>query len=65
MPTIPRLHVDSDGANLAWAAGLLIRARAGEIVHVTAMKRLAKLMNNSVIGASKLLHFAVPATQPI
>lgn len=57
MPTI--LDFRSDG--FIEAVGFLERARAQELLSVNELSELAKLVNNSMVGASKLLHFAAPS----
>jgi hypothetical protein len=57
MPTI----LDFVSRDFEKGVAYLERARTGERLSVSELKGLAKIVNNSTVGASKLLHFACPA----
>ncbi|KDP87783.1 hypothetical protein CF70_034285 [Cupriavidus sp. SK-3] len=60
MPTVLDINPGlSPPVDLHAAAGLLMAARAGRLTHrdLSALKRV---VNNSIVGASKLLHFVAP-----
>lgn len=65
MPTILELHPDPPSVDLATCARLLTKARAGGLLADNEIRQLADVMNNSLVGASKLLHFAAPDTYAI
>jgi hypothetical protein len=62
MPTVLELYPDPNGTDLIASAALLERARKdgklgeGEVAHLVA------LVNNSLVGVSKLLHFVAPTS---
>lgn len=67
MPTIPKLkkslHKDIDRDSLV---ALLEKVRAaGDVPDAAEMELIARFTNNSVIGASKLVHFLNPTCCPI
>jgi hypothetical protein len=59
MPTILTLKPETPG-NFDYEASLLNRARQGDDLIGFELKRLADTINNSLVGASKVLHFAAP-----
>jgi hypothetical protein len=59
MPTILNLYHDDENISLSDGASLLQKAR-GEEVSELEIFNLARLVNNSLVGASKLLHFCAP-----
>ncbi|MEH6540610.1 hypothetical protein [Halopseudomonas sp.] len=59
MPTILELHA-TDGVGVDDAAALLNTARTEGCLNDHAIAQLAGLVNRSVVGASKLLHFLSP-----
>jgi hypothetical protein len=61
MPTI----LDFVSRDFEKGAASLEMARTGGRLSVDDLKGLAKIVNNSTVGASKLLHFAAPATYAI
>jgi hypothetical protein len=61
MPTILDLYTHSSKLNLDDAAQLLSKARQRGRVDDIELQRLASLINNSLVGASKLLHFIAPS----
>jgi len=61
MPTILELNFSS----LDEAVALLEAARQGIVLTAPQIAQLASTVNNSVIGASKLLHFTNPNVYPI
>jgi hypothetical protein len=65
MPTILELGPESVHADLGGAAELLSKARKQGSLTDNELGRLAKLVNNSLVGASKLLHFVAPNHFPI
>jgi hypothetical protein len=56
MPTI----LDFRSTAFDEVAGLLERARAGHVLTAEEARSVFKLVNNSIVGASKLLHFVAP-----
>lgn len=61
MPTVLSLNTSTpDEGRLERAATMLNSARRGIDLKMGDLAALAKLVNNSVVGASKLLHFAAP-----
>ncbi len=65
MPTILRLHISEDSQNLDEIARILQYAREiGSLSH-DELAKLKALINNSIVGASKLLHFVAPEHFPI
>ena len=65
MPTILKMHWDIADEHLHAVAQTLTRARSGEDVTAAEMNLMASVVNNSLVGASKLLHFAAPESYPI
>ncbi len=61
MPTI----LDFVSRDFERGVAYLEMARAGSRLSVDELKALAKIVNNSAVGVSKLLHFAAPATYAI
>lgn len=57
MPTI----LDFRSGSFVEAVALLEKARAQETLGPDELHELARLVNNSIVGASKLLHFACPS----
>ncbi len=62
MPTVLELYPDPDGTDLVAAATLLTRAKSVGGLDRSEVDSLAALVNNSLVGASKLLHFVAPAS---
>lgn len=62
MPTVLELYADTEGRDLESAAQLLERARVTGALNLADIKTLADLVNNSLVGATKLLHFVAPAS---
>lgn len=60
MPTILNLHHDIGMASLEQAAIYLEKARSGTLISTAELTALSGIVNNSVVGASKLLHFVAP-----
>jgi hypothetical protein len=60
MPTIIDLDLADGRLTLAAAAVLMTKARRDGHLDPEEIDSLASLMNNSLVGASKLLHFAAP-----
>jgi len=60
MPTILDLYPKSPNINLATAAEILNTAKLTETLTNVQIEQLACLVNNSLVGASKLLHFIAP-----
>lgn len=65
MPTILELGSEGRQADLDQAATLLSRSREQGRLSDHELGLLAKLVNNSLVGASKLLHFVAPGHFPI
>lgn len=65
MPTVLGLDTDAvKGLSLAQAAALLNAARSRDL-NRDELLALKGMVNNSIVGASKLLHFVAPARYPI
>ena len=60
MPTMLELYTGIPENDLAWASRLLTRVKTGNDITDTELERLIKLVNNSLVGVSKLLHFIKP-----
>ena len=60
MPTILELYPDPRGFGLADAAALLTKVRHSGSLLDKELESLAAITNNSLVGASKLLHFVAP-----
>ena len=65
MPTILELYTDKGNLNLDQAARLLTGVKRGMDIADSELEELSKLINNSLVGASKLLHFVSPGNFPI
>ena len=67
MPTVlKRMHWNPDTQEeLRIAAKILNEARQGKLLTQSEVHLLSELINNSVVGASKLLHFVSPNLYPI
>jgi hypothetical protein len=61
MPTIMRLKA----ANFDECAQILNKVKAGDIIDVSALETLKRMVGNSMVGTSKLLHFVRPTIYPI
>lgn len=59
MPTILEIHA-SESVEVPEGVALLNKARAEGCLSAGEIERLAQLVNRSVVGASKLLHFVNP-----
>ena len=60
MPTILDLHPKQSNINLHQGAKLLTSAKRDGHLPDSGIEQLKRLVNNSLIGASKLLHFTSP-----
>ena len=60
MPTMLELYTNNPDGDLEWASHLLTSVKTGNDVTNAELERLIKLVNNSLVGVSKLLHFAKP-----
>lgn len=60
MPTILELYPGAPNLGLDQAADLLTQARRSGTLSNKELTALACLVNNSLVGVSKLLHFAAP-----
>lgn len=65
MPTILEMHPGKENAQLNKAVNTLLKARMGSLINNQEIEELASLVNNSLVGASKLLHFVAPTQFPI
>lgn len=65
MPTILEMHWGQKEHELQAGAATLNKARDGENVSKPELENLSNLINHSLVGASKLLHFAAPSHYPI
>ena len=64
MPTILEIHADK-AVTVAMGADILNEAKTQGVLSHHQLGHLAQLVNHSVVGASKLLHFVNPAAFPI
>jgi hypothetical protein len=64
MPAILALDTDAE-SDLPTAARLLNHVKSGKMLSCEEIKTLVNLVNNSLVGASKLLHFVSPSTYAI
>lgn len=60
MPTILELYSGPTKLDLVEAADLLTEARSAGTLTDAELEKIAGLVNNSLVGASKLLHFIAP-----
>ena len=60
MPTILDLYPAKSGLNLSAAASLLTRVKQGFALTDQEIELFARLINNSLVGTSKLFHFVSP-----
>ncbi len=65
MPTILELYPVQGKAGLDAAVQALEKAKTGKELDDQEIGGLASIVNNSLVGASKLLHFIAPADFPI
>jgi hypothetical protein len=65
MPTALDLYVNKQNITLNEAANIANKAKRSELLTETELKNLSKLINNSLVGTSKLLHFTNPDKYPI
>lgn len=65
MPTILELYPEQGKCDLDTAVQTLAKAKAGEALSDDEIEALAALVNKSLVGASKLLHFVAPNNFPI
>lgn len=60
MPTVLELHLECPDRDLTAGAAILTRAKSAGVLSDQDISSLAALTNNSLVGASKLLHFVAP-----
>ncbi|MEK7854917.1 MAG: hypothetical protein AAB288_02420, partial [Acidobacteriota bacterium] len=60
VPTILDLYPNQSGVSLDAGAELLTKAKQNGFLDDSEISALASLVNNSFVGASKLLHFVTP-----
>ncbi|MDF1821050.1 MAG: hypothetical protein P1U64_05745 [Alcanivoracaceae bacterium] len=60
MPTVLDLYPESPNKTLIEIAELLTQAKNKNTLSKTQIQDIASVVNNSLVGASKLLHFVVP-----
>lgn len=65
MPTVLDLYPESPNIDLDTGARLLNQAKSSGSLTDGEIEQLARLINNSLVGASKLLHFVSPQHFPI
>ncbi|WP_461534749.1 hypothetical protein [Spongorhabdus nitratireducens] len=65
MPTILNLHLPDEPDGLDKITRILEKARQKGCISYDELSQLKALVNNSVVGASKLLHFTAPEHFPI
>jgi hypothetical protein len=62
MPTILELSPEKSNIELSEAAGILNTVKDTGTLSNSQIEHLSRLVNNSLVGASKLLHFISPRT---
>jgi len=62
MPTILELYFEPTKLDLGGATDLLTKARSTGTLTDDELKKLSVLVNNSLVGTSKLLHFIAPSS---
>lgn len=65
MPKVLKLHTQPPNLTLAQAASLLESARTQGTISDEHLCNLVRVINNSLVGTSKLLHFVRPDIFPI
>jgi hypothetical protein len=60
MPTVLELYPEPPNRDLAVGAAILTKAKNTGVLSDQEIASLAALVNNSLVGASKLLHFVAP-----
>jgi hypothetical protein len=65
MPTVLDLYPEAPNVDLVIGANLLSKAKSAGVLADREIEQLARLVNNSLVGASKLLHFVSPQNFPI
>jgi hypothetical protein len=60
MPTVLELHSNFPHDDIAVVTGLLNKAKSTGNLTDSEIELIAALVNNSIVGASKLLHFVAP-----
>ncbi|MGI2026683.1 MULTISPECIES: hypothetical protein [unclassified Endozoicomonas] len=65
MPTILSLHISEETGALEGTALILQKAKQEGSLSYDDLSQLKALVNNSMVGASKLLHFVAPEHFPI
>jgi hypothetical protein len=60
MPTVLELYPDPPNHDLAAGAALLTKAKSAGALSDQEIGSLSAIINNSLVGASKLLHFVAP-----
>jgi hypothetical protein len=65
MPKVLKLHTQPPNLTLAQAASLLESARTQGTISDEHLSKLVRVINNSLVGTSKLLHFVRPDVFPI
>ena len=65
MPTVLESHLDQKNASFANGALLLDRARLDGTLPDSDIEQLRAIINNSLVGTSKVLHFVAPDHFPI
>jgi hypothetical protein len=65
MPTIIMINKSGQSASVKQGAALLTKAKINGVLSEQELEQLKSLVNNSIVGASKLLHFVNPDKFPI
>jgi len=65
MPTVLDLYPKAPNKNLSQVAILLTKVKKGEKLTDTEISEIKAVVNNSLVGASKLLHFISPQNYAI
>lgn len=60
MPTILHIYLKNKPLNLAGAARLLTQVKQGHTLNNNEIELIMGMINNSLVGTSKLLHFIAP-----
>lgn len=65
MPTVLSMCFGNEDDALIYAASILNRVRQNADITALDIKSLSRIVNNSLVGTSKLLHFLSPGKFPI
>lgn len=65
MPTILDLYIGDENLSLDQLVFICNQAKNGVLLNKSELESIASVVNNSIVGASKLLHFVNPNVYPI